>query len=124
MRFITSTILGLVAVQQAAACDTCQNWGSGAQGLPSCQSACNQCTQQQAAGLDFSSPQLQQGPLTSYGDLDFSGCNVGHWPTGGKRAFIPRGLPWKRWNNDKDSNGGSDTSGVRPAKLPFDRAFR
>lgn len=87
MRYSTAALLSLLAVQQAAACDTCE-WGA-ALGLPSCQSACNQCTQQQQQGIDFS--QCPSG-ASSFGGLNLGGCSIGSWGGLRKRqSFIPRG---------------------------------
>jgi len=70
-----------------------QKWGQ-ALGLPSCQSACNQCNSQQHKGLDFSS--CPTG-ATSFGGMHLEGCSIGNWASFLKtKDFVPRGSSWKR----------------------------
>ncbi|KAL9127959.1 MAG: hypothetical protein Q9217_003272 [Psora testacea] len=119
MRFTASAILGLLAVQRAAACESCvqsihplatiewlancmQNWDK-APGLPSCQNACNECSDEQKSGLDFNNA---QSGSNSYGGLELQGFTVGSWGDG-KRDFVPRGSSEKRtYGNKKDSSNG------------------
>lgn len=64
-----------------------QTWGQAPQ-LPSCSNACNECTQQQQAGLNFG--QVSLG-ATSFGGLNFGGCAIGSILGLHKRDFVPRG---------------------------------
>ncbi|KAL9098491.1 MAG: hypothetical protein Q9163_005855, partial [Psora crenata] len=98
MRLTPTAILGLLAVQQAAACETC-NWGEAPR-LPSCQNACNECNHDQKLGLDFSN--AEHGS-TSFGGLNLQGFTIGTLGSR-KRGFIPRGSSEKR-------TSGSDGDG-------------
>ncbi|KAG8525882.1 uncharacterized protein KY384_000642 [Bacidia gigantensis] len=105
MRYILTALVGLVAVQQAAACDTC-DWN---QANPFPDLCDDKCDTQKKNGIDLS--QLPLGSIGQVGNFHFSGCDIGQ--LGGssqkqQRDFVPRGASWKRWGTDKGNDQGKD----------------